>query len=349
MPIKELIMDNILILHNTFGPADDPLYQSRAAVMDQVVMVEQSCQKLGIKYSTLPVESLKHLISLLEVRREKIIFNLIEEFLDSLAQAAFVPVICQAYGKSCTGNSTPTSVLAQNKVQAEGLECPAGAVFHNGKYKANLLKKGKYIIKPAFCDGSEGITADSVVQLPAETERAKALVAQLYRQFVYPVIVERFIGSRELNISLMERNGKVDVLPIAEIDFSAFSDNQPNIVDYSAKWEKDSFVYNNTPRKIPADLGEDLYSRIEKLSIAAWHAVGCRDYGRVEFRLDEDEKPYIIEVNPNPDISIEAGFAAALEAAGIPYEMFIFAILDNANERLKGFSNADKYSKSSRR
>ncbi|OHB48750.1 MAG: hypothetical protein A2Y10_06475 [Planctomycetes bacterium GWF2_41_51] len=348
-------MDDILILHNTFGPADDPLYQSRAAVMDQVDMVEQSCEKLGIEFTTLPVESLMHLISLLEVRREKIIFNLIEEFLDSLAQAAFVPVICQAYGKSCTGNSTPTSVLAQNKVQAkavltaEGLECPAGAVFHNGKYKANLLKKGNYIIKPAFCDGSEGITADSVVQLPAETAKAKALVAQLYRQFGHPVIVERFIGSRELNISLMERNGKVDVLPIAEIDFSAFSDNQPNIVDYSAKWEKESFVYNNTPRKIPADLSENLYSRIEKLSIAAWHTIGCRDYARVEFRLDEDEKPYIIEVNPNPDISIEAGFAAALEAAGIPYEMFIFAILDNANERLKGFSNANKYSKSSRR
>lgn len=336
-------MDDILILHNTFGSPDDPLYQSRAAVMDQVVMVEQSCQKLGINYTVLPVENLMHLISLLHARKEKIIFNLVEEFVGNIEQACFVPVICQAFGKSCTGGSTPAIVLAQNKCQTKavltssGLECPAGAVFHNGKYKANLLKKGKYIIKPAFCDGSEGITADSVVQLPAETDKAKALVAQLHRQFGHPVIVERFIGSRELNISLMQRNKKVDVLPIAEIDFSAFSANQPNIVDYSAKWEKDSFVYNNTPRKIPADLSEDLYGRIEKLSIAAWHAIGCRDYARVEFRLDEDEKPYILEVNPNPDISAEAGFAAALEAAGIPYELFIFAMIDNAVERLKGF------------
>ncbi|MFA5291893.1 MAG: ATP-grasp domain-containing protein [Phycisphaerae bacterium] len=346
-------MDDILILHNTFGPPDDPLYESRASVMDQVVMVEQSCRKLGIKYTVLGVENLMHLISILKDRKEKIIFNLVEEFLESLEQASFVPVICQAFGKSCTGNSTPANILAQNKCQTKsvlagcGIACPQGTVVLPGmKFEADSLKQGAYIIKPAFCDGSEGITADSVVQLPAETEKTQTLVEQLHGQFGHPVIVEQFIAARELNISMLERNGKADVLPIAEIDFAAFADGQPRVVDYSAKWKKDSFVYNNTPRKIPADLSDDLYVRIEKLSIAAWDAIGCRDYARVEFRLDEDDEPYILEVNPNPDISADAGFAAALAAAGIPYEQFILTLLDNANHRLKGFSYENKYSKS---
>jgi len=334
-------MDEILILHNTFGSPDDLLYQSRAAVMDQVVMVEQSCKKLGINYTVLPVENLMHLISLLNRRKEKIIFNLVEEFLESLEQASFVPVICQAYGKSCTGNSTPTSILAQNKCQAKavlsacGLPCPIGAVFPKGTgFNPDLLKKGKYIIKPAMCDGSEGITTDSVVQLPTQNDKAATLVEQLQNRFGQSVIVELFIGARELNVSLFERNGKIEVLPMAEIDFSAFSKDQTRIVDYSAKWEKDSFAYNNTPPRPPKNLSRDLRKQIEQIASAVWQALNCRDYTRVDFRLDEDNKPYILEVNPNPDISADAGFAAALKTAGIPYEQFILTLLDNANYRL---------------
>jgi len=338
-------MNDVLILHNTFGPADDPLYQSRAAVMDQVNIVEQSCKKLGIKCSILPVENIMHLMNLLGDRKEKIIFNLVEEFVGNIEQACFVPLICQAFNKSFTGSKTGVLITAQNKfhtkalLSANGISCPAGAVFQaKEKFNPNMLKKGKYIIKPALSDASEGITGDSVVQMPAERDKAKTIVRQLQQKFKQPVVVEQFISARELNVSVLEKNGKVDVLPIAEIDFSAFPKDFPKIVDYSAKWEKDSFAYNNTPRKIPADLDIKLSREVEKLAAAAWNTLGCQDYARVDFRLDEDDKPYIIEVNPNPDISVDAGFAAALEAAGIPYELFVFAIIENAEKRLKGFS-----------
>lgn len=338
-------MDDILILHNTFGPSDDPLYQSRAGVMDQVEAVAQSCKKLGIKSSVLQVENLSHLMKLLEGRKEKIIFNLIEEFVNNIEQAAFVPVICQAFGKSPTGNKTSVLITAQNKFQtkalltANSLSCPAGVVFQSTeRFNPNLLKKGKYIIKPALSDASEGITSDSVVQMPDDRDKAKKIVRQLQQKFNQPVIVEQFISARELNVSVLEKDGKVDVLPIAEIDFSAFPKDQPRIVDYSAKWEKDSFAYNNTPRKIPADLPKNVSRDVEKMTANAWKVLGCQDYARVDFRLDEDNKPYIIEVNPNPDISADAGYAAALEASGIPYELFVFAMIENAAKRLKGIS-----------
>ncbi len=336
------LMDHVLILHNTFGDADDPLYKSRAGVLDQANAVAQSCKKLGIGYSVLPVEHPSHLMQILSARKERIIFNLVEEFVENIQQASFVPVLCQAFFKSCTGNRTQVLMTAQNKAQTKalllscGICCPPGIVLSvNEKFNPNLLKKGRYIIKPTLSDASEGITQDCVVQMPDEREKAKTIIRQLQQRFGQPVIAEQFIAARELNVSVLEKNGKADVLPIAEIDFSAFPKDLPKIVDFTAKWEKESFAYNNTPRKIPAELSPNLSREIEKLTIAVWQALGCSDYARVDFRLDENDKPYIIEVNPNPDISPDAGFAAALDAAGIPYELFVFTVLENAGKRLK--------------
>lgn len=334
-------MQTLLILHNTFGDKSDPLYESRAGVMDQVHAVETACDKLGFNHETLAVNDLKHLTTVLGSRKETLIFNLAEEFLGDVRQASFVPAVCSAFGKSVTGNDTPALLLAQNKIQAKavlagsGLPVPSGTeVLPGSVFEAAALPAGTYILKPAFCDASEGITTASVVQLPDESERAVALVDSLHRQFVQPVIVEQFIPTRELNVSVFECDGRPKVMPLAEIDFSAFSDEQPRIVDYGAKWDAASFGFHNTPRKIPAELPAAVTKRVTLLAAAAWQAVGCRDYVRVDFRLDEQLNPYILEINPNPDISPDAGFAAALAAGGIDYERFVWTVLDNARRRL---------------
>jgi D-alanine-D-alanine ligase len=310
--------------------------------MDQVRAVRQALDVLGVSNEELAVENLRHLTQVLGTRREKLIFNLVEEFLCSIEQACYVPAVCRAFDKRCTGNDTPALLLSQNKINAKailqdaGLPCPEGiVVYPRQKADWSNLSAAQYIFKPAFCDASEGITADSVLSLPKEQKKGDELIEKLHRQFSQPVIVERFIPARELNVSVIERNGKVKVLPLAEIDFSAFCESQIKIVDYDAKWQKDSFWYNNTPRKIPADVPRDVALRMESLAAAAFRAVGCRDYARVDFRLDEDLNPFILEVNPNPDISPDAGFAAAIEAAGIPYERFVWTVLSNAEDRLK--------------
>jgi len=334
-------MEMILILHNTFGDSGDALYESRAGVMDQVCAVQTACEALELDYETLAVSDLRHLTKVLGHRKERLIFNLAEEFLGDVRQASFVPAVCYAFGKSVTGNDTPALLLAQNKIQAKavlagaGLPCPSGTVVLPGAaLDAAQLPAGTYILKPAFCDASEGITAESVVRLPEETDRACALAALLHRQFAQPVIVEQYIPTRELNVSVLERGGKPLVMPLAEIDFSAFGDGQPKIVDYSAKWDAGSFGYHNTPRKIPADLPTAVAQRVAGLAKAAWNALGCRDYARVDFRLDERLNPYILEINPNPDISPDAGFAAALAAGGIAYEQFVRTVLENAVRRI---------------
>jgi len=333
---------NTLIIHNTFGSPGDPLYPSRSGVMDQVNAVAAALDNMQMPYDILPVDDIKHLTKLIDSRRENIIFNLAEEFSGSIEQACYVPAVCTAFGKSCTGNDTPGLVLCQNKVQAKsllsgaGLRCPSGTVIGFGQaVLLDNLEDGRYFIKPAFCDASEGISTDSVVNLPADHEKALSLIRHLQLQFGQPIIVEQFIPSRELNVSVLQRGREPKVLAIAEIDFSAFSDDMPRIVDYDAKWVADSFGYKNTPRKIPADLDDSQRQEIERIAIHAWRAMGCRDYARVDFRLDTDGTPYILEVNPNPDISADSGFAAALEYADITYERFVWTVINNAVYRFE--------------
>jgi len=141
---------------------------------------------------------------------------------------------------------------------------------------------------------------------------------------------------------MLQNKGQVNVMPLAEIDFNAFGKGKPHIVDYAAKWLPDSFECINTPRVIPAALPDDIAEAARRYSLAAWHALGCRDYVRVDFRLDEKGQLFILEVNPNPDISPDDGFIAALGAAGISYEDFVAVLLDNASSRLGNVSDSNR-------
>jgi D-alanine-D-alanine ligase len=146
--------------------------------------------------------------------------------------------------------------------------------------------------------------------------------------------VEKYIAGREFNIALLQSGSDLRTLPVAEIDFSAFGSQKPAIVDYDAKWKKDSFSYNNTPRIIPADLMEQAAQKIRQYAVQAWNILGCSDYARADFRMDEKQNVFLIDLNPNPDISPDAGFAAALDAAHITYRNFIKTVIDNAEKRL---------------
>jgi ribosomal protein S18 acetylase RimI-like enzyme len=178
-----------------------------------------------------------------------------------------------------------------------------------------------FIVKPADTDASEGIHPSSVIDVGGR--RLRELVSQIHQQFGQAALIEEFINGRELNVSLFGLEGRLEVLPIAEIDFRAFGKDRPRIVDYAAKWEKGSFAYDNTPRILPAPLPSALADEVRELCRRTWRAMGLQGYARIDFRLDENDRPYVLEANPNPDISRDAGFAAALTAAGIEYHEFV--------------------------
>jgi D-alanine-D-alanine ligase len=330
---------SILVIHNaveTKQTPDKSTLESVAGVLDEVKAVADALDELKIDFQIKSIENIEQLPSILQRSDSEIVFNLVEELPGSIIDACLVPAICLAHKKACTGNQTPALLLSQNKWQtkavlaASNVLCPQGVVIHIGQKIESVegSPSGRYIVKPALADASEGIDNDSVVDIPGPA--LQKAVDKIHTQFGQSAIVEQFISGREINVSLLERNGRVEVMPLAEIDFGRFGPDRPRIVGYSAKWLTETFEYQNTPRVIPAAISEKAADRIRKCAVLTWQVIGCSGYARIDFRLDRNEQPFVIEVNPNPDISPDAGFAAAINAAGIAYSQFIKNALDNA-------------------
>ena len=256
---------------------------------------------------------------------EPVVFNLVEGFWERPEQATWVSNVVRSFGKACTGNDAlrPAAVARQVAVQgtagggrdsdAPGSDRPPGRPV-----PTRDLFEGPYIVKPVGTDASEGIDKTSVISEARARPCARPCGA-FTTQWARPALIEQFIDGRELNISVIRRKGELEVLPLAEIDFSAFEAGRPRIVGYEAKWLADSFEYHHTPRIIPAPLPKRVTERICELAKDACRALACLEYCRVDFRLDRANRPYVLEVNANPDISPDAGFAAAVEAAGMSY------------------------------
>ena len=336
----------VLILHNTpraSGSAgqSDPFAESDVGVLVEVEAVRAALDELGVPNRTVGVASLAELPDVLAHAVESIVFNLVEE-LPGVTDAPTVPAIAAAFGKAATGSQTPCLLLAQDKwatkavLQMEGVQSPAGVLVRPGEDAPDRLPfAGPYIVKPVAADASEGIDTASVCKdAGPDLRRVVAAVHTTHRQ---AALVEQFVGCRELNVSVVQKGGHVRVLPIAEIDLSELND-QPKMVGYAAKWHSESFEYIHTPRILPAPITESEAEHARRVALQVWHALGCCDYARVDLRMDETGGLYVLEANPNPDISPDSGFVAALAAGGIGYMEFVDAMISNAEARLFGGS-----------
>jgi D-alanine-D-alanine ligase len=310
--------------------------ESEVGVMDQVDAVVAALDHYKIACRSAAVGSLGELTRILAQASETIVFNFVETIEGSAHKAAYVPALCEAFGKAYTGNSTAALLLSTDKwhtkaiLAAAGLPIAQGLLVEPGQ-KAKPDFDGPYFVKPAATDASEGIDDASIVKTKgAALDKA---VARIHTQFKQTALVERYIEGRELNITVLYKDNQPMVMPLAEIDFSAFSADKPRIVSYDAKWKPDSFEYNNTPRIIPAPVPVKVAQKIRDLAQRACAVLSCMDYCRVDFRLDEKLNPYILEVNANPDISPQAGLAAAITAAEMKYHAFVKLCLDNAVAR----------------
>ncbi len=184
------------------------------------------------------------------------------------------------------------------------------------------------IVKPANEHCSEGITPEAVVTSPGELAERIAYVLDSYRQ---PALVEDFIDGREFHVSLWG-NGTIDVLPIAEMDFSGFADIHDRLCTYDSKFIPGSLHYEGIRTLLPAPLSEPQRQAIEAACRAAYQAVGCRDYGRIDLRLRGDDC-YVLDVNPNADISADASLACAAELLGYSYGQVGSRIVELAAHR----------------
>jgi len=187
------------------------------------------------------------------------------------------------------------------------------------------------IVKPISEGSSKGIFSSSFVKNTKELEDEVTRILFTYNQ---PALIEEFIEGREFNVSVVG-DLKPKVLPISEIDVSKMPDHLHNIVSYQAKWDPHHESYHKTIPICPANISKDLEEKIKHTAIAAFKIMGTRDYARVDMRVTNDEEIYVLEVNPNPDLTDGAGFMRSAHAAGLSYSQALKKLVMLAYERGK--------------
>jgi D-alanine-D-alanine ligase len=170
------------------------------------------------------------------------------------------------------------------------------------------------IVKPAHEHSSVGINGASVVMSPDELATQVRHVTESLKQ---PALVEDFIDGREFHVPLWG-NESVEMLPPVEMDFSRCLDIRERLCSYNAKFLPESIDYQQISGVVPARLTEAESAALGAVSIAAYNAIGCRDYGRIDVRL-RDGVFYVLDVNPNADITADASVALAADVAGYCY------------------------------
>ena len=330
---------NVVLLYNLLerlqkGEEKDVLAED--AVIEEIEAVETAVRSLGHQCFVVAIrDEIFSVIYWLKEIRPDVVFNLCEGVYGNSCWEMDIPALLDLFHIPYTGSPPLTLGLCQNKgkvkdiLHSQGIQTPPYTIFDR---PVRQVKKGSFpvIVKPIHEDGSLGISKGSVVFDEAHLKKQIRYVIEKYGQ---PALVEEFVNGRELNVSVVEINGKVDVLPISEIDYSEFPAGVPRICGYEAKWIPESVEYQKSKPVCPAPLEAEMKKRLEQTAIRVFKLFECRDYARVDFRVDQDGRIYVIEVNPNPDISPQSGMSREIKAKGMTYVQFIEGLLEKALQR----------------
>lgn len=327
---------DVLILHDEVA-ADarpdelDTLVQARA--------VAAACEALGHRprLGTVGLD-LAALAADLERVRPDVVFQLVESVARSGRLAHLPAHVLEHLGVPFTGGSAQTLFLTNSKLLTKvllaqrGLPTPAWLSAEDLACD-RAIEAGPWLLKAVWEHGSLGIEADGVVSASATTALREAL-ARRAASFGGEGFAERYVHGREFNLALLEVDGGAQCLPVAEMRFERPDDGAPRVVGYKAKWDPASPDYWDTVRCFdfgPSD--RELVERLRLQALGAWEALGLAGYARVDFRVGADNASWIIDVNVNPCITPDAGFAATLTRAGISYEAAVAHILQAALRR----------------
>jgi D-alanine-D-alanine ligase len=267
-----------------------------------------------------------------------VVFNLCESIGGDNRFEPLMPLLLEREGIAYTGSGPLTLTIALHKhkakdvLRARGVPTPE-AVYLTTPDVSGLALPFPLIVKPAREDASVGIHSESVVHDRAALASRVKHVLSHYRQ---PALVERYIEGREIYVSMLGRpTGAPQIFPFYEIDFSLMPADRPHIVSFDGKWVEGSDEFVGT-KPIPCtNLTPAVQARITDVALQAFEAMEVRDYARLDIRLAQGGPdagtPYVIDVNPNCDLSDGAGgYSKAAAAAGLGYDEVIRRIVELA-------------------
>jgi D-alanine-D-alanine ligase len=302
-----------------------------ADVLNQVRSIGAALTRMGYRTHEIPfsldVDSLRENLRRLE---PAFVVNLVEEVEEDGSLIHLAPAMLESLGVRYTGCPpgpmylTTDKILAKRKFLDFGIDTPS---WLSRRDSHDFEAGAAAIIKAVGEDASIGLDEACVVSGKTEPELLRLLEikrAETGREH----FAERFIEGREFNIGLFGGYQAPQLLPVAEILFPDDFAVRRRILDYRAKWDETSEQYQRIGRTydFPA---RDLptVAEVQRIAELCWRKFRFKGYARADFRIDSAGKPWLLEINPNPDIGPESGFMAASRRAGLDEEDVLHRIV----------------------
>lgn len=294
---------------------------------------------LAERFDVLMIEANTEAYTRLLTHRPDFVFN-IAEGLHGVSRESQIPAILEMLQIPYLGSDPLTLGICLDKSRAKeilsfyGIPTAGFRVIRSMDEIDNVRVRFPSIVKPLHEGSSKGIYNSCVVHNLEELTREIEIVLDTYNE---PALVEDFLPGREFTVALLGNGRDVRVLPIVEIKFDALPPGVNPIYSYEAKWIWDQ---RDTPLDVfecPARLDETLTTEIARICKEAYRVLNCRDWSRIDVRLDARGRPHILEINPLPGIlprpEDNSCFPKAARAAGMSYNQLINTVLDIAMKR----------------
>lgn len=331
-PPPEYYPDHVLLIYSHVdrrdtGTEDDLL--SDLETIETAQGIASALQSTGCPVTLVPVRCINDAVAAAQGfdPATTLVFNMCEALPGMFDGESAVLKPLEAMGFVCLGGAPDNLDVCRDKIDAKRrlvarrVATPPYQIFETGREPITVPLPA--IVKPAWEDGSVGITRESVVEDEVALRKRVEYVLDMYRQ---PALVEMFLDGREFNISVWDNNPP-QVLPLAETNYAGWGDATRRVLNYESKWINDAEEYYTFTVDCPARVDARTARAIRKLALDSWRAMGCRDFFRVDIR-EKNNKLYVIDVNPNPCLARDAGFCTAARTAGYDYPHMVRRLVE---------------------
>jgi D-alanine-D-alanine ligase len=280
-------------------------------------------------------DDIQILIDLLSKNPPDVVFNLIEFYRNDSALEYLIVGLFPLYGVRFTGSRPFTLALCQRKgmtkqlLLANNVPTPRYRLLREPRLPGRHSLHYPLIVKPSHEDASSGVEKESVVY---NFDQLNQRIKKVFEEYKRPILVEEFIEGRELHVSVLGNNPP-EVLPIIEFDFSELPTDHPSIISYDAKWNPLEESYHKVHSICPAKLTKRVEKKVKAAVLESYKITGCHDYARLDLRLTKDNKVFVLEVNPNPDLTEGVSFIESAEHIGLSFGDTLSKIVECALSR----------------
>ena len=330
---------HVALVYNAYPISVPDCPEDRSSMDDLKSMMRRMARvlrRVGYKVTLVPLANdMLAFQRRLRRLRPDVVFNQYDDVVHGALYEMRVAALVQMMGFPMTGSPALALGLGRYKFMASSILQGAGVpVPPNTRLVERIGDLARYrwhfpvIVQPGQEHAGIGLDRDSVIYTKKDlTERVRFIL----KEYSQPALVQKFLPGREFNVGLLGGH-KLQVLPLAEVDYSKLPGNIPPIMSYAAKWLEDTVEYRKTSVTCPAEVEPRLAKEISTIALRAFRALGGWGYGRVDIRLDENGEPRVLDVNCNSSLEEDVALARSAKLAGYDYPHLLQKIVKTALE-----------------